>query len=109
MKNKFNIIVSFFLLGVILFASIPKVYIHSLLGHNHGNHHYSKFIEVSQNNETQDCAFEKFDTTVVYTVNEFYANFYIKKDICGISVSDYETPYFNFLFNNSFLRGPPLS
>lgn len=109
MKAKIHICISVFLLAVITFASVPKVYIHSLLGHNHTQHHSSKYLAVSENNETQDCAFEKFDTTVAYTINDFYSNFVATNAVLPIYKNIYQVFYFKFQFNNSLLRGPPVA
>lgn len=76
LKAKYKILFSVFLLAVILFAAVPKVYIHSLLGHTHesiGNSGHGLFFNNDQN--TKDCDFEKFDTPVYYTVFKFILNF----------------------------------
>lgn len=109
MKSRLYIYVSVFLLITIVFAAFPKTYIHSILGHNHSQQHHSKYLAVSDNNETQDCTFEKFDTTVTYTVNDFHVNFHVNQVVNSIYSNLYNIHYFNFQFNNSLLRGPPIA
>ena len=76
MKTKFKIFFSFTLLAVVLFAAVPKVYIHALLGHTHTViNTVSDGISVDEKEGTQDCNFEKFDTPVYYTVFKFILNF----------------------------------
>lgn len=77
MKPKYKILFSSVLLAVVLFASVPKVYIHSLLGHKHTIELSTNKGETSvcEDTETKDCNFEKFDTPVYYTVFKFILNF----------------------------------
>jgi len=73
-KSKLKIGIAFTLLAVVLFAAVPKVYIHSFLGHVHHSIHSSSETTISEDNDTQDCNFKKFDTPVYYTVFKFILN-----------------------------------
>lgn len=75
MKTKIKIFLSFALLAVVLFAAVPKVYIHSLLGHEHGVIQSTSEVTVDELGDNQDCNFEKFDTPVYFTVFKFILNF----------------------------------
>jgi hypothetical protein len=75
-KPKYKIAFSSFLLAVILFAAVPKTYIHALLGHTHDAiESASSGLSFSNDQNTKDCNFEKFDTPVYYTVFKFILNF----------------------------------
>lgn len=111
MKPKFKILFSCILLTVVLFASVPKVYIHSLLGHKHNIETCTNSNEtvVREDIETKDCNFEKFDTPVYYTVFKFILNF--------IQVNEPKQHTFFYQQNtlqkpqyqSSPLRGPPMA
>ena len=109
MKIKFKIICSIALLAVILFASVPKVYIHSLLGHVHNAIHTSSDVTVSENGDTQDCNFEKYDTPVYYSVFKFILNFLPLKEAKETSFYFNELSVPKFQYNTSPLRGPPIA
>lgn len=109
MKPKFKIICSVTLLAVILFASVPKVYIHSLLGHVHNAIHSSSDATVSENSDTQDCNFEKFDTPVYYSVFKFILNFLPLKEAKETSFYFNELSVPKFQYNTTLLRGPPIA
>ena len=110
MKPKVKIILSSLLLAVVLFASVPKVYIHSLLGHTHGIINTGNGdITVSEQEGTQDCNFEKFDTPVYYTVFKFILNFLPIKDTKQTSFFYHQKSIPQFQYNTSLLRGPPIA
>lgn len=110
MKPKIKILTSVLLLIVVLFLSIPKSYIHSLLGHKHNAiHPSSTSLEFSENDETQDCNFEKFDTPIYYTVFKFILNF-LPLDVPkknSLTFKQKQIP--SVFYTISFLRGPPTS
>ena len=109
MKPKLKIICSVALLAIILFASVPKVYIHSLLGHIHNTIHSSSEATVTENGDTQDCNFEKFDTPVYYSVFKFILNFLPLKEAKQTSFYYNELSVPKCHYNISLLRGPPLA
>jgi hypothetical protein len=76
LKAKYKILFSSFLLAVVLFAALPKVYIHSLLGHTHeAIESTASGLSFHNDQNTKDCNFEKFDTPVYYTVFRFILTF----------------------------------
>lgn len=88
-------------------ASIPKVYIHNLLGHHHELVQTSLNDELNQTDNTQDCNFEKFDTQVSYTEFKFILNFLLLKEpqqMVFFYKSKSITKLHHFI---SPLRGPP--
>ncbi len=110
MKSKFKIVFSFLLLAVVLFAAVPKVYIHSLLGHTHSViHSVSDVITVSEQEGTQDCNFEKFDTPVYYTVFKFILNFLPIKETKETSFFYKQEQIQKHHYFISPLRGPPVA
>lgn len=92
-----------------MIASVPKVYVHSLLGHNHHQTHNSKGLDFSENHETQDCSFEKFDAPVVYTVHNFNVSFSVFVKYNATNIQFNNAVVLNSHFNNSYLRGPPVA
>jgi hypothetical protein len=107
-KPKYKILFSCVLLAVVLFASVPKVYIHSLLGHKHHVETLNNDqVTVSENNETKDCNFEKFDTPVYYTVFKFILNFIQVKEVKQTSFIYHQNLLPKLQYNTSPLRGPP--
>jgi hypothetical protein len=110
LKTKLKIFFSSLLLAVVLFAAVPKVYIHSLLGHTHHvMHSVSDVITVSGDEGTQDCNFENFDTPVYYTVFKFILNFLPIKETKQTSFFYHHTFIPQHHYNTSFLRGPPIA
>lgn len=110
LKTKFKIFFSFTLLAVVLFAAIPKVYIHSLLGHTHNvMHSISNAITVSEQEGTQDCNFEKFDAPVYYTVFKFILNFLPLKETKQTSFFYKQESVQRTQHYISHLRGPPIA
>lgn len=107
MKSKFNIFFSFILLAVVIFAAVPKVYVHHLLGHHHELVHLSLNDELTQSDNTQNCNFEKFDTTVLYTEFKFIlALLELKEPVQRIFF--YQNKFIPKLhYFTSPLRGPP--
>ncbi|MFO0322238.1 MAG: hypothetical protein ACK504_07415 [Bacteroidota bacterium] len=76
MKLKVKIIISSFLLLVVVFASTPNSYFHSLFVDNHALKHKAINNEIlNDNKETQRYDFEKFDTPIYYTFFKFILNF----------------------------------
>lgn len=110
MKQRLKIFISFTLLAVILFAAVPKVYVHSLLGHKHSSETSAsnKDVTVSEDNETRDCNFEKFDTPVYYTVFKFILNFLPLKETKQTSFFYKQESLPKLQNNSSLLRGPPM-
>ncbi len=109
MKKTIKIFTSVFLLAIVIIASVPKIYVHSLLGHNHYQTHHSKGLDVSENHETQDCSFEKFDAPVFYTLHNFNISFsvFVKHQT---SVSQFSNIIvLNTHYNSPLLRGPPMA
>ncbi len=110
LKPKFKIVLSSLLLAVVIFASVPKVYLHSLLGHKHNiSLPSSDNITVSEQENTRDCDFEKFDTPVYYTVFKFILNFLPLKEAKQTSFFYYQKSIPKFQYNTSLLRGPPIA
>ncbi|MES2568400.1 MAG: hypothetical protein V4565_16115 [Bacteroidota bacterium] len=109
MKTKIKIFFSFVLLAVVLFAAVPKVYIHSLLGHDHAAVQPTSDINIHESSGTKDCDFEKFDTPVYYTVFKFILNFLPLKGTKQTSFfyRQHLIPQHNY--NTSLLRGPPVA
>lgn len=110
LKAKLKIFFSVTLLAVVLFAAVPKVYIHSLLGHTHDAlNSLSSGLSFNEDQNTKDCNFEKFDTPVYYTVFKFILNFLPIKEPKQSSFL-YEQQHLKQLqYNNSLLRGPPMA
>lgn len=108
LKTKFKIFFSVTLLAVILFAATPKVYIHNLLGHNHGVTQPTSDVTVNELEGTQDCNFEKFDTPVYYTVFKFILNFLPLKETKQTSFFYKQESIQRHRHFISFLRGPPI-
>ncbi len=107
MKSKYKILLSFVLLAVVLFATVPKIYIHNLLGHHHGVIHSTSELEVNELEGTQDCNFEKFDTPVYYTVFKFILNFLPLKESKQTSFFYKQDSVLKPTHYISSLRGPP--
>ena len=110
LKQKIKIFISFSLLAVVLFAAVPKVYIHSILGHKHSSEILGsdRDTTVSEDNETRDCNFEKFDTPVYYTVFKFILNFLPLKETKQTSFFYKQESLPKLQNNSSLLRGPPM-
>lgn len=109
-KAKFKIVIASLLLFVVVFSAIPKSYIHSLLGHTHNiSQPKTDVATVSENQETQDCNFEKFDTPVYYTVFKFILNFLPITTSKETSFNFVQQEVPNTFYSISFLRGPPLA
>ncbi len=110
LKAKFKIFLSFTLLAVILFAAVPKVYIHNLLGHTHDAvNSLSSGFSFNDDQNTKDCNFEKFDTPVYYTVFKFILNFLPLKERKQTSFYYKEEHLKQLPYNTSLLRGPPMA
>lgn len=111
LNKRLKIFISFTLLAVVLFAAVPKVYIHSLLGHKHSSEIFgpNKDVTVSENNETRDCNFEKFDTPVYYTVFKFILNFLPLKETKQTSFIYKQDSLTKLQNNSTLLRGPPVA
>jgi hypothetical protein len=110
LKAKFKIFLSVTLLAVVLFAAVPKVYIHALLGHTHSViNSISEGTTVNEQEGTQDCNFEKFDTPVYYTVFKFILNFLPLKEAKQTSFFYYQKSIPKLHYNTSLLRGPPMA
>ncbi len=107
MKPKFKIFLSITLLAVVLFAAIPKVYIHALLGHEHSILKSTSDVTVDELEGNQDCNFEKFDTPVYFTVFQFILNFLPLKESKQSSFI-YKQEHINTSPDYIYpLRGPP--
>lgn len=109
MKSKFKIFLSVTLLAVVLFAAVPKVYIHNLLGHYHGVIKSTSDVEINELEGTQDCNFEKFDTPVYYTVFKFILNFLPLKESKQTSFFYKQESIERHHHYISPLRGPPIA
>lgn len=110
LKAKYKIIFSSFLLAVILFAAVPKVYIHSLLGHTHDAiETASSGLSFSNDQNTKDCNFEKFDTPVYFTVFKFILNFLPFKEQRKHSFFYQQEDTVSRKYTTPPLRGPPLA
>lgn len=109
MKTKIKIFLSFALLAVVLFAAVPKVYIHSLLGHEHGIIQSTSDVCLDELGDNQDCNFEKFDTPVYFTVFKFILNFLPLKEAKQTSFFYYQKSIPQLQYNTSLLRGPPMA
>lgn len=111
MKKKVHIIMSFVLLAVVLFTALPKVYIHKLMGHNHmleqsiGDGSEDTF---TNDNTTQNCDLEKFETPVYFTVFKIILKCSpFKQSGDHISFSYKEQAPTKRVVALSLLRGPP--
>lgn len=109
MKTKFKIFFSVVLLAVVLFAAVPKVYIHALLGHEHTSVQNTTDVTVNELEGTKDCDFEKFDTPVYYTVFKFILNFLPLKGTKQTSFLYHQHSIPQHHYNTSLLRGPPIA
>lgn len=110
LKAKFKIFLSVTLLAVVLFAAVPKVYIHALLGHTHSIiNSISDGTSVNEQEGTQDCNFEKYDSPVYYTVFKFILNFVPLKPAKQTSFNYHQDIIEKTQFNTSLLRGPPVA
>lgn len=109
LKAKFKIFFSVTLLAVVLFAAVPKVYIHSLLGHEHTEIQPTSESCLRDDEGTKDCNFEKFDTPVYYTVFKFILNFLPLKGTKQASFFYHQDSIFQYHYNTSLLRGPPIA
>jgi len=110
LKTRLKILTSLFLLAVILFAAVPKIYVHSLLGHTHkATKTLLNVFSVNEQEGTQDCNFEKFDTPVYYTVFKFILNFSPLKQTKPTSFLYHQKLIPNLQYNTSLLRGPPMA
>lgn len=107
MKTKIKIFLSFTLLAVILFAAVPKVYIHSLLGHKHEVIQSTSNVSVDNLGDNQDCNFEKFDTPVYFTVFKFILNFLPLKEAKQTSFFYKQKSIQKQYYFIAPLRGPP--
>lgn len=110
LKAKYHILFSSFLLAVILFAAVPKVYIHSLLGHTHeaiGTP--ASGTSVSSDQNTKDCDFQKFDTPVYYTVFKFILNFLPLKEHRKHTFFYRQQDTSSNTYTTPPLRGPPMA
>lgn len=94
-------------MAVVLFAAVPKVYIHSLLGHDHTEVQSTSENCITEDVETKDCNFEKFDTPVYYTVFKFILNFLPLKNTKQSSFFYHQDTIPVHNYNTSLLRGPP--
>lgn len=109
-KSKRKIILSSILLVVFIFAAVPKVYIHSLLGHTHHSQKaVSSETSVNSDENTKDCDVEKFDTPVYFTVFKFILNFLPLKDSKKTTFNTQESKIQKVYNKNSPLRGPPVA
>lgn len=109
MNSKKKIIISFIFLAIALFAAVPKVYIHKLLGHDHSYEHVPNNVTSVSNDKNQNCELEKFETPVYFTVFKFIINWSsIKQRPEKIQIQK------NVFFTScsgitlSLLRAPPL-
>lgn len=108
--KKMNSYIAFVLLLTVMFASVPKVYIHSLLGHNHSQSHHSKYISVSANHETQNCDFQKFEGVVDnYLLNGTAFDFTKPDSYTTLEFSNYQLTFFEKGYSVYLVRGPPLA
>lgn len=110
MKPKFKIFISSLLLIVVIFSAVPKSYIHSFFGHKHDVFNsITSSIKISENEETRDCDFEKYDTPIYYTVFKFILNFLPITSKKETSFLYNQNQRSNSFYSISFLRGPPLA
>ena len=108
MKTKLKIFLSFILLTVVLFAAVPKVYIHNFLGHEHGFVQPTAETTVDELGDNQDCNFEKFDTPVYFTVFKFILNFLPLKEAKQTSFFYKQKSIQRNHYFIAPLRGPPI-
>ena len=109
MKTKLKIFLSFTLLAVVIFAAVPKVYIHNFLGHDHGFVQSTSETALDELGDNQDCNFEKFDTPIYFTVFKFILNFLPLKESKQTSFFYHQKSIPQLQYNTSFLRGPPMA
>lgn len=109
MKKPLHISLSVLLLAVVLFAAIPKYYVHQLLGHHHGvAGRQSEQAAVTKDEGSSDCNFEKFDTPVYYTVFKFIVNFIPFRPSEDISFAGDTEHAHQVSKVITSLRGPPI-
>lgn len=102
--------IAFLLLLTVMFASVPKVYVHSLLGHNHSQSHHSKYISVSANHETQNCDFQKFEGVEDnYLLNATQFDFTKPSCYTFLEFSNYQLSFFENKNSIHLVRGPPIA
>lgn len=95
---------------MILFAAVPKVYIHALLGHTHDAVEVTEGdFSINDNRNTKDCHFEKFDTPVYYTVFKFILNFLPSREPRKTSFFYQQKTVPERHYGHSPLRGPPVA
>lgn len=110
MKANYKILFSSFLLAVVLFAAVPKVYIHSLLGHTHeAIEKTTSGLSFHNDQNTKDCDFEKFDTPVYYTVFKFILTFLPFKEPREHSFLYRQADTSSNTYITPPLRGPPVA
>ena len=107
MKQSFKKHIAFLLLATVLFAALPKAYIHQMLGHQHHTHHSDK-LTFSENNEPIDCVFEKQETQVDYINLQFYPDFFTVIQFALVIINAETEGVIKNHYNSSQLRGPPV-
>jgi hypothetical protein len=113
MSKKLRIVISVFMLAVIGFAAIPKVYFHKLMGHTHinapaGVMSNGNNVELKDNKNTQDCDLDKFETPVYFTIFKFILNCNPFKSSAKVSDNYREKSPSSKKIIFSQLRAPPL-
>jgi hypothetical protein len=74
-KDLRKIIISSFLIVCVIWIAVPKVYVHTLLGHVHATVPQVNDGTTIQTNEVKDdCEFDKFNSPVYFTIFKFINN-----------------------------------
>lgn len=107
MKRK-TIRIAFSVLLVVcaVWIAVPKVYIHQLLGHNHG------LITNPLDNSVQqqvkdDCEFDKYDSPVYFTIFKFINNLLPVRSREQSYIQKSFQPYSTYKGCYPALRAPP--
>lgn len=92
----------------VTFLSIPKVYVHEWLGHNHEQTPLNLQSEQLSNQANSDCRFEEFDTPVSFdfvAFNHSVAELYKHVKVSYLPETDFV--YAKTDTHHITLRGPP--
>ncbi|MBS1634687.1 MAG: hypothetical protein JST26_02115 [Bacteroidetes bacterium] len=110
MKNRLHKCIACLLLVVLVFAVIPRSYIHELTGHIHHVIQKSNSGKtLNEDADTKDCNYSTFDVPVHYTVFHFILNFLPLPSARDLSFSNPDSILLKQRTAADRLRGPPLT
>jgi hypothetical protein len=109
-SSRKKIIISCIFLLIAIFAAVPKVYIHKLLGHDHSIEHSLKGQKSSITNEkNQNCNLDKFEAPVYFTIFKFLIKWSPLKQRAEKVQFHYKSSFTSKSeFSLALLRAPPL-